>query len=297
MEAAARELGAERPRLDEDHSDPERGDLAASASDAPHGAPRLGPVDDHAPSPQETWDALFGDFYLRVHTHAEPRDEARNQALAAARLAQCPDGGDLLDVPCGFGRHAVPLAQAGYRVVGVDRSEPLLAEARRRAGEALGAGLALTRGDYRELPLPDESFDAAINLYTSLGYLGDEEDTRVLAEIARVMRPGGRLVLETMHRDLLVRTFQEQDWRLLGGGRLLLAQRTFDVASGTIQETQTLIDRGGTRESRSFTVRVYTATELLAMLAAAGFAKTTAYGGLDGAPLGSDTRLVLVARR
>ena len=58
--------------------------------------------------------------------------------------------------------------------------------------------------DYRELPFADASFDAALNLFTSLGYLGDEEDTRVLREIGRVLRPGGRLVIEILHRDRLV---------------------------------------------------------------------------------------------
>ena len=62
------------------------------------------------------------------------------------------------------------------------------------------------RADYRELPFRDASFDAALNLFTSLGYLGDEEDTRVLAEIRRVLRPEGRLVIETMHRDWLAAT-------------------------------------------------------------------------------------------
>ena len=45
-----------------------------------------------------------------------------------------------------------------------------------------------------------------------------------------------------MHRDRLVRGFREQDWRLLGEGRLLLEQRTFDAAAGVAQTTQTLID-------------------------------------------------------
>src|ERR671936_834465 len=75
--------------------------------------------------------ALCGDFYLRAY--GDDAGQAQ-EALAAARLAGCPEAGDLLDVPCGFGRHSVPLARAGYRVVGVDRAEPLLAEARRRAG-------------------------------------------------------------------------------------------------------------------------------------------------------------------
>ena len=130
------------------------------------------------------------------------RRGGRGQALAAARLAGCPDGGELLDAPCGFGRHAIPLARAGYRV---DRRRPLevlLDEARRRAGGERWP--KFVNADYRELPFKDGSFDAALNLYTSLGYLGDEEDTRALAAIRRVLRAGGRLVIETMHRDRLV---------------------------------------------------------------------------------------------
>ena len=247
------------------------------------------------PSTTETWDAFFSDFYLRAFAADERDGEAEAQALGAARLSGCPEGGDLLDVPCGFGRHVVPLARAGYRAVGVDRSRALLDEAKRRAGHERWP--KLVAADYRELPFPDESFDAALNLFSSLGYLGDEGDTHVLGEIRRVLRPEARLVIEIMHRDRLVRGFHEQDWRLLGEGRLVLEQRTFDAASGVSQVTETLIDTNGERESRPFSVRVYTATELLAMLDRAGFAEAKCFGDLEGGPFGVDTRLVIVARR
>lgn len=257
--------------------------------------PTLSPMEDSAPSPSEAWDAFFSDFYLRAYAEDERQGEAQAQALSAARLAKCPEGGDLLDVPCGFGRHSVALAKAGYRAVGVDRSEVLLEEARRRAaGERWPK---LLHADYRKLPFGDESFDAALNLFTSIGYLGDEDDTHVLSEIRRVLRPGARLVIETLHRDRLVRHSRERDWRSLGAGRLLLEQSTFDPSTGVTQSTQTLIDSAGERESRSFSVRVYTATELVAMLARAGFEQSKCYGTLEGAPLGGDTRLVIVAVR
>jgi SAM-dependent methyltransferase len=197
-------------------------------------------------------------------------------------------------VPCGYGRHAIPLVRAGYRVTGVDRSPTLLAEARRRAGEEPPT---LVEADYRELPFADESFDAALNLFTSLGFYGDEEDVKALAEIGRVLRANGRLVIETMHRDRLVRGFHEQDWRLVGEGRLLLEQRSFDAAAGVAQTTQTLIEKTGERDSRSFAVRVYTATELVAMLNRAGFDDARCYGDLEGGPFDPTTRLVIVARR
>ena len=241
-------------------------------------------------SSPETWDAFFSDFYLRAYASDERDAEAEAQALAAARLSGCPEGGELLDVPCGFGRHSIPLARAGYRVTGVDRSQVLIDEAKRRGSEP-----EFVQADYRELPLPDDSFDAALNLFSSLGYLGDEEDTRALREIRRVLRPGARLVVETNHRDLLVTRWSDQDWHLVGEGRLVLEQRTFDAAAGIAQSTQTLIESNGGRESRTWSLRVYTATELVGMAERAGFESARCYGDLDGGPFGTRTRLVLVA--
>jgi ubiquinone/menaquinone biosynthesis C-methylase UbiE len=244
-------------------------------------------VDTSSP---ETWDAFFSDFYLRAYATDERDAEAETQALAAARLSGCADGGELLDVPCGFGRHSIPLAEAGYRVTGVDRSRTLIEEAGRRGSEP-----KFVQADYRELPFPDDSFDAALNLFSSLGYLGDEEDTRALTEIHRVLRPGRRLVIEINHRDLLVKRWSDTDWYLVGEGRLLLEQRTFDPAAGIAQSTQTLIESDGRRESRTWSLRMYTATELVGMLERAGFETARCYGDLEGGPFSTRTRLVIVA--
>jgi SAM-dependent methyltransferase len=244
-------------------------------------------VDTSSP---ETWDAFFSEFYLRAYATDERDEQAEAQALAAARLSGCAEGSELLDVPCGFGRHSLPLAAAGYRVTGVDRSQVLIDEAARR-----GADAKFVRADYRELPFPDDGYDAALNLFSSLGYLGDEEDTRALTEIRRVLRPGARLVIETNHRDALVERWRDTDWYLVGEGRLLLDQRTFDPAAGIAQSTQTLIESGGERESRTWSLRVYTATELTGMLNRAGFESARCYGDLEGGPFGTGTRLVIVA--
>jgi SAM-dependent methyltransferase len=241
-------------------------------------------------STEDVWDAFFSDFYLRAYASDERDAEAETQALAAARLAGCPPDGALLDVPCGFGRHSIPLARAGYKVTGVDRSGALLGEAQRR-----GQGTEFVQADYRQLPFADDSFDAALNLFTSLGYLGDEEDVKVLAEIRRVLRPGAKLVIETAHRDALIMRWSDNSWRLMGEGRLLLESRTFDAAAGVAQTTQTLVEPDGSRESRTWSVRCYTATELIAMVERAGFAEFKCWGGFEFEPMTTTSRLVIVA--
>jgi hypothetical protein len=104
-------------------------------------------------------------------------------------------------------------------------------------------------------------------------------------------------VIETNHRDALVRAWTDNSWRLMGEGRLLLEQRTFDPLTGVAQSTQTLIDGRGERETRTFSVRVYTATDLLRMLEGAGFADAKAYGSFEGDPFTTATRLVMVATK
>ncbi len=240
------------------------------------------------------WDTLFGDLYLRTYALLDEEAESEREALAAVRLAGCNPGADVLDCPCGYGRHSIPLARAGYRVVGADRSQPPLDEARRRAGDAEWP--RLVQADYRKLPFEDASFDAVLNLFTSIGMWGEKGDRQALAEFRRVLRPGGRLVLDTVNRDRLVADFRPRDWNDLPGGAVVVEERCFDPIEGVVEAAHVLVDANGSRESFGYRLRVYTATELGRLAREAGFEELAFYGDLEGAPLSAETRLVLVAR-
>ena len=82
-----------------------------------------------------TWDSVFDETYLATYLPSADPDRTRAEALGAASLAELEPGAEVLDCPTGFGRHALVLAEEGYRVTGLDRSEALLAEAARRRGE------------------------------------------------------------------------------------------------------------------------------------------------------------------
>jgi ubiquinone/menaquinone biosynthesis C-methylase UbiE len=237
------------------------------------------------------WDKLFDEWYLRTYAPLQSDEDAEEMALAAARFAGVEPGADVLDAPCGFGRHSIALARAGFHVTGADRSPVLLAEARRRGG---GLDVDWVQADYRELPLPDASFDAVFNLFSSLGYVGPEGDVQALREFRRVLRPGGRLVIETMHRDRLVRIYQQRGWDELPGDGYLLQEREFDPVAGTVRTTMKIVTP---QEQPSFTyeIRLYSTTELVAMARDAGFGEVECYGGFEREALTFESRLVLLA--
>jgi SAM-dependent methyltransferase len=244
---------------------------------------------------RDYWDELFDELYLLTYAALDRGGPQEEEALAAARLAGQEPGADVLDAPCGYGRHSIPLAAAGYHVVGVDRSEVLLDEARRRAGD--GEWPRWVHGDHRELPLEAESFDAVLCLFSSLGYRGEDGDARTLAGFHRVLRPGGRLVVETMHRDRLMLIFQPRGWDPLPNGGTLVEERRFDYEEGVLESDHILIRPDGSRKAVTYRIRTYTATELGKLVAQAGFADPEYLGDLEGAELSRETRLVIVARK
>jgi ubiquinone/menaquinone biosynthesis C-methylase UbiE len=243
---------------------------------------------------KDSWDELFDEIYLETYAPLERGGDAEEQAMGAVRLAGVGPGAEILDAPCGYGRHSLPLARAGYRVTGLDRSEPMLAEARRRAGD--GDNPRWVQGDHRELPFEDASFDLVLNLFSSLGYRGEEGDRRTLAEFARVLRPGRALIVETMHRDRVMAIFQARTWDQLPDGGLVADAREFDYAGGVMTNTHTLVTGDGRRRDFDYAIRTYTATELVRLVRESGFAEIEVFGGFDREPLSRETRLILAAR-
>jgi len=243
----------------------------------------------------EWWVDFFDEHYLLTYGQTQTEEESRAEAFAAIELAGCAPGSLVLDAACGYGRHAIPLAAAGFRVVGIDISEALLAEARRRAQNADNP--EFVRADYRDVPYPDGSFQAVLCLYNSLGYLGDKGDLAVLRELRRVLARGRRLVVSLYHRDRLVQAFAPRSERRLPDGSLFVEEATFDPVEGVLSATHTRVVRGGPSSPRFFRVRVYSATELVRLFRAAGFREIECFGDWRRGPLSTQAvSIVLTAR-
>ena len=127
------------------------------------------------------WDAA------RYHRVSDPQ---RSWGLRVLERLDARDGERILDIGCGTGRLTAEIASRvpGTRVVGVDRSRTMLAEARRRA-----SGLTLGQADATRLPLRDRTFDAVFSTAT---FHWVHDHATLFAEISRVLVPGGRLVAQ-----------------------------------------------------------------------------------------------------
>jgi SAM-dependent methyltransferase len=215
-----------------------------------------------------------------------------DRALALTGVA----GGHALDLGCGPGRHAIPLARRGFRVTAVDLSPFHLARARDHAGAAQVA-VEFVQSDMRVF-VRDDAFDLALSIFTSFGYFEDPaDDRRVLDNVRRSLRPGGALVLDVASKERLARGLHPTLSQRTADGALLV-QRHAIVDDWTRVRNEWTVVRDGRARTFEFSLRVYSGQELKALLGAAGFVEVRLYGGLDGRPYDLEAeRLIAVAAR
>jgi ubiquinone/menaquinone biosynthesis C-methylase UbiE len=255
------------------------------------------------------WRTYFDDRYFEMHDPLFSEARSRAEVAGMRELLGLHHGARILDAPCGWGRHAVLLAEAGLEVFGADLSAELLSRAPRSASgdvpdheaaddaDNVSSPPAYAAADIRALPFADASFDAVINVFTSLGlFLSDEEDVAALREARRVLTPGGALLLESMHRDDVISSYATRDRWTLPDGTEVRVRRRFDAVAG-ISHERLQWRRGAERGRKAHALRLRTATEIDALLRQAGFGRVDYFGSWQGASFRhSDESLIAVAR-
>jgi len=243
------------------------------------------------------WLNYFDETFFQLHEDLFPEEDSRREVAAILDLLGLHDGARVLDLPCGWGRHTLLLPEAGQVAFGADLSLDLL---RRAADSARAAGLPnrFAAADVRYLPFRSETFDAVLNLFTSLGlFLDDREDIHALAEARRVLRPGGKFLLESMHRDDVVANYAERDRWTLPNGIEVRVRRRFDPVTGISYE-KLRWRRGEEHGEKRHALKLRTATEIDGLLRAAGFTEIEYYGDWTGEPLRHDSpRVIAIATK
>jgi SAM-dependent methyltransferase len=259
---------------------------------------------DHPREGWEGWDE-YSPFYDWENAQTIGRRDVpfwRDLALKVGR--------PVLELGCGTGRIGIPLARAGVSVVGIDRSEPMLARARQRMRRArLGGRLRLVRGDIRRLPFARPApFGLVMAPYGMLQSLLQDADLAATLDAVAAVLPRGAMFGIDLVADLPSWQEYRGERRLSGWRRGRRAHVTLiesvrqDRRRGLTVFEQEYVERRG-RDTRSqrfdLAFRTISVPQMTERVERAGFRVTAVLGDYDGAPWDprADVWLILAERR
>lgn len=203
-------------------------------------------------------------------------------------------GMNVLDLCCGYGRHANKLASMGMNVTGIDNNQGFLDIAIDDASKA-GFKVEYLNRDMRKLNFKDR-FDAALLIVNEIGYFSDDDNLKVVRRINKSLKSGGLFCFDCFNRDILMKNFlpyiihEKED-------NFMIDKNSFDPSSGRLNCERTYLYKG--KEYKApFTIRFYSLTEIQAMMKSAGFEISGTFGGWDSSEFKIDSvRMIIIARK
>ena len=234
------------------------------------------------------------DDYMYFYEDSLMGEHLDGQVASLVKLLELDAPVKILDLACGFGRHANRLAALGHSVTGLDYMPGFLEIARQEAAE-MGVHVRYVQGDMRQVDFV-HAFDRVLILFTTFGYFSDEENAQVLEQVARALKPGGLLGFDIPNRDLTLKVLppfavvENED-------NLLINRNSFDTVTGRWHNRRIVI-RDGVRKDKPFSIRLYNPAEIRGLLEAVGLQVRGMYGNWDAQPLSTDARgMVVIASK
>ncbi|WP_005032337.1 class I SAM-dependent methyltransferase [Holophaga foetida] len=217
----------------------------------------------------------FDSDYAALYAHRD-EGEAVRAVKTALRLAPELGKGPVMDLGCGGGRHLAALRRHNPLAFGLDLSATLLEAAPK---ELRGW---LLRGDMRAIPVKDGSLWGVCLWFTPFGYFDEAQNRALMARIARLLRPGGILLLDFMNAHLVRRDLVPEEREERSGYRIHI-RRNLEGPRVVKRIQLTHLDTGNIREAKE-SVRVYDPMELVAMARDCGLSLVGEVGDYDGLP-------------
>jgi SAM-dependent methyltransferase len=242
------------------------------------------------------FEEVFDEDYLRTLPFMTAEQTLREVGFIKDALSP-PQDGHILDVACGYGRHAIELSQRGLRVTGLDLSLPLLIRA---ADESQRRALSVNfvHADMREMAF-DGQFDGAYCVLSSFGYFDEETNLKVATSIFRALKPGGRFLLDTINRDYIVADLPTRVW-WEGDGCVVLEEVDFNFHTSRVIIRRSVVFQDGRQMEQDISIRSYSLHELGKLLRQAGFRVLDVSGSLatKGNFFGATSRnIIMVCER
>lgn len=266
----------------------------------------LGPVpnlEEHVRP--DWWRNIFNYLYLKTDADVVDDQNITKKEVDSfsAMLGLTPDS-RVLDLCCGQGRHTLELTRRGFRnVEGFDRSHYLIQKAKGRARKD-GLSIRFREGDARKLPYQADTFDSIMILGNSFGYFETaQEDLKVLREVARVIKPWGRLLIDVADGEYLRKNFQPRSWEWIDKDHFVCRERSLSTDHERLisREIVTHVDKGAIVD-QFYAERLYSRDSIQRLLDNAGFSGIEVQGeiGTDSQrmqDLGMMERRIIVTAR
>ncbi|MHB9025171.1 MAG: SAM-dependent methyltransferase [Armatimonadota bacterium] len=215
-----------------------------------------------------------------------PDETGEDDAAFISQALGAQPGDRVLDAPCGAGRIAVHLGKAGCRMTGIDRNPRFLARAQARFA-AEGVAGEFLKTDIRKLPF-EGAFDAVYNWGGSFGYFSDADNLLTLERLAAALRPGGRLLVDLINREFVLRNFRSE---------LHMEGKTTQTRWENQRLVSTWFIADEPKPAGISSMRAYTPAQTRRLFEKVGLTWETAYGAKDGSLYRRGSRRLIVVVR
>ncbi|MCL5271080.1 MAG: class I SAM-dependent methyltransferase [bacterium] len=220
----------------------------------------------------------------------KPDAVGADEAAFIKKALRLHRGQSVLDAPCGAGRIAIHLAHAGCRITGVDLRPSFTAKASVRFEHEKVPGRFIAQ-DLRQMEFKNE-FHAAYSWCGSFGYFSEAGNLDVIRRYALALRQGGRLLVDQINRENMLRHFASS--RQTGNRSM----RTRWDAKTQRVESDWVVVRDGRREHNRLSIRLYTPTQMRRLFEQAGLIVEALHASSNGEPYRrSSKRLIVVGRK
>lgn len=239
---------------------------------------------------QEFWDVLGPVMFNRERWSQATRDVPKIE-----KLLELEEGARILDLACGNGRYAIPLAKRDFRVTAVDPVVSYIEQARQRAGKE-NVEVDFILGDMREFIRPD-GFDAALIMGNSFGIFKDDEDEKkVMENLFRSVISDGCVLIESPGREIVKKNFQETVAHETEGIHYEEKHRMRDQWKR--MDSNVTVQKDGLTWDFAYSYNLYDADDMMELLRNTGFRDVEVYGDLSCGPYNENAdKLVTVARK
>jgi D-alanine-D-alanine ligase len=252
------------------NSSPVREDFAKEQA-----AKTLGPVpnlEEHVH--QDWWKDIFNALYLKTDGDVVDDPKITHKEIDVfSNLLHLTPQERILDMACGQGRHVLELARRGFKnVEGIDQSHFLIEKAKKDA-EKENLFVTFKEGDARQLPYPADTFDVVMILGNSFGYFENaRDDLMVLRDVARVLKPSGRILLDITNGDYIRKNFQARTWEWIDKEYFVCRERSLSSDGSRLISREVITQTNkGVIADQFYAERLYSQEGMTQLLTEAGF--------------------------